>query len=198
MEPTKVDLHALARDVAKWLGNGWSYAAPKGEVYAHHATLAGPAGALLVFICHGPRCEISGGLAGENGHKLYYDARSYKEAAPCIGVAVTKPAKTIAADIQRRLLPGVLALVSLANERGAQQSAHEALTQATARRIASAVGGKLWEPRYQNDKSTARVDLPTADDDQHLAPVEVWGERVDLKLSVTAEQAIAILRLVGL
>lgn len=194
-------LIGIAQDVAKALGNGWTYR-PE-EEGARHADR-------YVRLCNGKGLELSisvnwkgkasiGGAAwpkDENGRFIYAsDVKTYEERQgkdlTSIGVSLEKPAESIAKDIVRRLLPHYEELYKRALEHGEKSKKAAKARLGAMERLGWIVGVKVSqgqkEKPYLYSYDTPSLKVETYHD----------GDRFKIALDdLTLEQAEKVLQCV--
>lgn len=156
---------AQARDVAAALGAGWS-AQPGRQGGNRDARLVGP-GDVWIHMRGGgylhPGRLVLGDSLGDLD-KYARGAPEYKQFRK-ITVSPDKTPAQIAADIRRRLLPGLAALFEAARKRKAASGAANARQRAIGDQLVAGMGpaaGLQMEGRYRKDpdpKWTGRIEL---------------------------------------
>ena len=152
----RVDLRALAEDVAKELGPEWRLAAHDsegGDRWAHVGREDDAAISLhIVTWPKPPRLSISGNFprpvsGGDYGPSGYGEDRRVT-----IHVGLGRPAKAVAAEIRRRLLPTYVVQYAKSIERKAQDEDGRAKADALAAKLAAILGEKVSEPWRGGDR----------------------------------------------
>lgn len=197
MDRVTVALEGLAGAIAKELGAAWSVR-PQREDSKNdaHADLLKPDGSEITLhrITWGAgRGKLSvGGRFGD--WKVMRDELRHRERHPSIRVSEARTAAHIAADIRRRLLPGLTELVARCNARAASTTAHQNAVGATAARVVAAAGAQLIQSTKWREVDPGRPELRIFDDDQRI-DLRVWkpGQVTFCEFSVSEDEAIAVL-----
>jgi hypothetical protein len=197
MDRAAAPLAVLASAIANELGAAWSVR-PQLEESRNdvHADLVGPDGSEIAFhrITWGAgRGKLSvGGRFGD--WKVMREELRHRERHPSIRVSEARTAAQIAADIRRRLLPGLAELVARCNARVASTTVHQNAVGGTAARIVAATGAQLVESTKWREVDPGRPELHIFDDD-HRIDMRVWtpGYVTFCEFSVTEDEAIVVL-----
>lgn len=189
----RIKAHAMVKE----LGAGWKVATPKDDdsFFDNRVEFLGPDSAKLYLSVDGYRnlgkVHVSASHQDHDAHKHV----PYKESYPSINVSNSKSAVQIAADIKRRVFPGMFALLAKVNERIAAANAYVDTTIANAAQLAAAVRGHV-EPlgKYASDSDKGKrvVRAHVADDDFRFV---VMGERIEFpSMTVNVKEAAALLK----
>lgn len=187
----RVKAHAIVKE----LGTGWKMETPKGDdsIFDNRVEFVGPDGAKLYLSVDGYRnlgkVHVSARHQNHDAHKHV----PYKESFPSINVSSSKTAAQIAADIKRRVFPGMVALLAKVNEGITAAAAYVDTTDKTAYDLAVAIGGGVEDlDKYSSNKNRRIVRAHAAGDDFRF---EVTGERIEFpSMVVDATEAAAILK----
>ncbi|WP_143532584.1 hypothetical protein [Saccharothrix sp. ALI-22-I] len=188
MTETRVDVFAIAKDVAVELGDGWS--ASEGHwSHAQDAYLDGPDGVRLHMAQNHytskTHMSISGAL-GELHHFKPYDASTGD-----INVSIKKTPKQVAGDITRRLLPVAAPVFAEAQKRKRAHEENEARIAALAEEIRAAMGqdAKVSERDHE-------VTLGGWNGHTRVSVDPRYGS-VKFKIETTPELAVLLAKAIG-
>ena len=182
-----IDVYEIAVRVAPHMGGDWQAVKRDGDHYANLRRLGDGAG-LYMNVDHkgklGIGCEWPKYANGESWQL------SYNVSSPSIAVAALRDAKTIAAEIKRRLLPVYLPMFEKAYSDVQRTNSHHARQETLARRVAAAIGGSVYE---QSGKSVgARSEIKDGIDAIHN--LHVSGDKVYFEVNGLPEElAVKIL-----
>lgn len=170
---------AWARPVAVELGKGW-----KVEEGGHgdSAYLIGPSRervhALLGGYGMGGRVELRWAVPAElREHSRYDESTSMK-----ISVSDTKEAATVARDLGRRLLPGLVELLELLRQRKCDSDKANGERAAFLDEITATLGGEILKYAVDRCRFGSYDALPTGE-------VRVMSSEVEMELRLSREQA---------
>ena len=169
---------AKVEEIALYLGKPWKFSR-LGEESLWRFEIIDGCGRGLCFRVYGEKLKISGMFPR---HKASAWRDDYKE----IGVSVERPAKDIAADIMRRLMPRYLKSYEAALLRFSEEYEKEARLNLIAQSIVQVTGGRI--PDHSRARKTVYFDKGTA---------EIWSSGdVNLNLrELSIEQVIRIVAL---
>ena len=169
---------AKVEEIALYLGKPWKYSRLGEESLWRFEVIDGY-GRGLCFRIYGEKLKISG-IFPRNKTSAWRD--DYKE----IGVSVERPAKDIAADIMRRLIPRYLISYEAALLRYAEDKEQAARLNLIAQSIVQVTGGRV--PDHSRARKTVYFDKGTA---------EIWSSG-DINLNLQRLSVDQVIRMVAI
>jgi hypothetical protein len=177
MEATKNDhistLNTFATGVAAALstltGDTWTVSRPANADLPSAAYVGDGVRSLSLYLpMYGTdgKVNVGGNYPDEarNTERVYLhpEVNGYKGTSrPSINVSATRPAKQVAADINRRLLPDYDAIRVYIVDQVAKSTDAEARLAAAVASMAAVLDVPVPTRRYENDKQPAEVSVPT-------------------------------------
>jgi hypothetical protein len=186
---------ALVSDLPKELGQNWKLTRYKNDTpwYAEITHLVSGALSLHLGEWKG-RVSIAGVYDDRvEGRQVWY--KSSSEPWPSISVAVTREAKAVAREVERRLLPDYSRLHAECEKRVAEYKTLLAASKATAELVAQMIGGKVYhtEGSYEYEVNAYRsTKLPEQSFDIKVSGTDITFDRLCVDRAV-AEQILAVL-----
>jgi len=166
---------AKVEEIALYLGKPWKFSR-LGEPSNWRFEIIDGCGRGIYLRLYGDKFKI-GGMFPRHKTSAWHD--DYKE----IGVSMDRPAKDIAADIMRRLIPHYLKAYEAALLRHKEEQVKEASLNLIAQSIVQVTGGRI--PDHSRARKTVYFDKGTA---------EIWSSGdINLELQrLSVEQVIRI------
>ncbi|WP_190821996.1 hypothetical protein [Saccharopolyspora pogona] len=178
----EIDVHALAQEIAKELGDTW-----KPEIGAwgrnRDAFLTAGNDKRLHIGPASHRKSDEGKLCVAGRLDAFPNGKGYQEQHE-INVSLSKGAARIARDIERRLLPEYLPALDAAKERQREHDEQESLREALIQDLIATLGGNARRVSWGNDSVTYG-----SFGDPVRADVRILSETVEFKVEIPRDLA---------